>query len=148
MKLKGSIQIVTPMNSREPTVLVQVEDGSSHVRFLEIEVPLESWARCLMQSMSVDCELSIRGLDKLGTTREHRRSLVITGGAFNNLSHRAEDYRKILKKTADDLCASQGLMTDGWRVSHYDDFTNHHRVVEQNPRTVSVGMERYVPTPT
>jgi hypothetical protein len=70
--LKGKLTISRPYGFRadeNPYIRIAIEDSVSCVEFVELEVPLASFAEALTGLSGVEASMTIRGLDNVGKRR-------------------------------------------------------------------------------
>jgi len=104
MKLKGKISILI---NREYTT-IEIEDDNANARFLTIKLTPEQLSEALSRTMCVDCEIEVRGLEKVGKTHE-------------NKTFEFEIPKELASSRNSDKLQelSQSLLTDGWISEGY-----------------------------
>ena len=104
MKLKGKISILI---NREYTT-IEVEDENANCTFLKINLTPEQLSMALSRQMSIDCELDIIGLDKIGKRHENKKFAFAIPKTI-----RGSQYSKTLQTLA------QSKLEDGWIADNY-----------------------------
>ena len=93
MKLKGKISITRPSRGGDvdQVISIQIQDCASRVHFLEIDVPLEQFALAITGLSEQPCDLTVRGLNRVGTRKvvEAREALYTGEHAYNKDKLRA-----------------------------------------------------------
>jgi len=75
--LDGKLTISRPICSDgSEYVSISVLDEDSNINFLNIQIGYSDFTKCLMGLSRVDCELSTRGLDKVGLYLRTRKISV------------------------------------------------------------------------
>lgn len=104
MKLKGKISILI---NREHTT-IEIEDDNANAMFLTIKLTPEQLSEALSRTMCVDCEIEVKGLEKVGKTHENKTF------EFEIPKELASSRNEIkLQELA------QNLLTDGWLAEGY-----------------------------
>lgn len=94
MKIKGQLTILCDKNG----VKIEMRDDDARVMFAEVLVTPENFTAALGRLAEVDCEIEVRGLDKVGKVHECERlefeipkelSGATRGLGFNALKNRA-----------------------------------------------------------
>ena len=104
MKLKGKISILI---NREYTT-IEIEDDNANARFLTIKLTPEQLSEALSRTMCVDCEIEVKGLEKVGKTHE-------------NKSFEFEIPKELASSRNENQLQTivQSLLTDGWISDGY-----------------------------
>lgn len=68
MKLQGKISILINRDYTE----IEIEDENANIRFLKVKLTPEQLSMCLSRQASVDCELEVLGVDRLGKKHESK----------------------------------------------------------------------------
>lgn len=93
MKLKGKISFTRPSRGGDvdQVVSIQIQDCASRINFLEIDVPLEQFALAVTGLSAQACDLTVRGLNRVGTKKvtESREALYTGEHAYNKDKLRA-----------------------------------------------------------
>ena len=105
MKLKGKISMYV---SGEHT-RIEIEDANGHIRFLEIVLTPEQFSRALGREAYVDCELEVRGLEKVGKQHEHKTFEFELPEGMSQYSRDDKELQKI----------AQSKLSDGWIADSY-----------------------------
>lgn len=128
--LAGQMTISRPQGSTGGEYInLAFVDGLSRVQFLEVRVPLASFAEALTGLAYVPVDLEVRGLDRIGMTREHKTERVPFLG----------------RGRADEAIAPFEI--DGWTGSRRD-YENHHKSIRTDEGEFqAISFERHVPTP-
>lgn len=131
MRLRGEVHIGQPhRGDGKRTVEIHVTDDASRVRFVVVECAYEEFVVALMQGTGA-CEIEVRGLEKLGTTREHKSEAV--------------PWDMYVDRDRDPAEALAPFEVNGWRANR-DDLKNGHRCVKGDPPRQTVAFERWVTT--
>jgi len=104
MKLKGKISILI---NREHTT-IEIEDENANARFLTIKLTPEQLSEALSRTMCVNCEIEVRGLEKVGKTHENKSFEFEIPKELASSKH-SDNLQEI----------SQSLLTDGWISEGY-----------------------------
>lgn len=99
------------------TIQVQIEDRSSGVEFLRVELDAESLGLALTGLGNQECYFRTNGLDKIGKQRETKTEIVFVP---TPKSYQEEDRRA----TAKEAIAMHEV--DGW-IGYVPDAMNHHK---------------------
>lgn len=117
--LKGKLTISRPYGFRQdenPHIRIVIEDSASHVQFIELEVPLASFAEALTGLSGVEAPMTIRGLHNVGKRRvvesvtfdlseEYLKSKDIK-------TYDKEKIRQLLKEDPDKMFQREGWVLD------------------------------------
>ena len=68
MKLEGRISIL--INRDETTI--EIEDESANVKFVKVKLTPEQLSAALSRQISIECELEVKGLEKIGKVHENK----------------------------------------------------------------------------
>lgn len=111
MKIKGNISILI---GREVT-RIEIKDSDAATHFLEIQLNPDQLARILSRESRVECEMDVRGLDRIGKKHENESFVFEIPEEINAISrhHNRDLYNKNLKDHA------QTLLSDGWIADGY-----------------------------
>jgi hypothetical protein len=104
MKLEGRISVLI---NRDGTT-IEVEDENANARFLKITLTPEQLSAALSRQMAVECEIEVKGLEKIGKKHENKRFEFEIPSDL--VSSRNENE---LQKLA------QSLLNDGWIAERY-----------------------------
>ena len=104
MKIKGKISILI---NRDYTT-IEIEDDTANARFLTIKLTPEQLSEALSRTMCVDCEVEVRGLEKVGKTHENKTFEFEIPKELASSKH-SKKLQEI----------SQSLLTDGWVSEGY-----------------------------
>jgi hypothetical protein len=108
--MKGNITILVDGNGAR----IEVEDESSGIQFLKINLSAEQFTACLGQLANVECDMNIRGLDLIGKMRETGKHEFKIPAELYNRRYKEREY---FYKTAQELAQSQ--LADGWIADSY-----------------------------
>ncbi len=108
--MKGNITILVDGKGAR----IEVEDESSGIRFLKINLSAEQFMACLGRLANVECDMDVRGLDLIGKMRETGKFEFKIPAELYNLRYEERDY---FDKTAQELAQSQ--LADGWIADSY-----------------------------
>jgi len=108
--MKGNITILVDGNGAR----IEVEDESSGIRFLKINLSAEQFMACLGRLYMVKCDLELRGLDQIGKTLEVGNHEFKVPAEIYELKW---DDRQRFNQEMEEL-AQDGLM-DGWIPDNY-----------------------------
>lgn len=104
MKLEGKISIL--INADFTTI--EIEDENANARFVTVKLTPEQLSMALSRQMSIDCELEVKGLEKVG--KKHENSTF----EFEITEDKARsDYNEELQQIA------QFQLKDGWVAENY-----------------------------
>ena len=104
MKLKGKISILI---NREYTS-IEIEDENANVRFLTVRLNPEQLSAALSRTMCIDCEIEVKGLEKIGKIHENKR--------FDFEIPKELASSKNGKKLSE---IAQSLLANGWVADEY-----------------------------
>jgi hypothetical protein len=104
MKLEGRISVLI---NRDGTT-IEVEDKNANARFLKITLTPEQLSAALSRQMAVECEIEVKGLEKIGKKHENKRFEFEIPSDLASSRNENE-----LQKLA------QSLLTDGWIAERY-----------------------------
>lgn len=108
--MKGNITILVDGNGAR----IEVEDESSGIRFLKINLSAEQFMACLGRLANVECDLELQGLEQVGKALEvGEYEFKIPAELY---SHRYTN-RNFFDDAAQELAQSQ--LTDGWIADSY-----------------------------
>ena len=83
--MKGKITIGRPhYGCGKEAISIQIEDHKSGIRFLDIELPLDGFAKALTGLSFVECEFKTRSLEFIGKTKETKEIEFQISGGFHN----------------------------------------------------------------
>jgi hypothetical protein len=131
VNIKGRLRLgVTTSNQEDDYASLEITDDDAGVQFLSGKCSLEAIAQALLGRREIEIDLTLRGLEKLGTIREHKRE-VVPYDCYQ--SPRTEEH------IAEVLAPFE---VDGWQARRGDLWNGHCRVgLEKAQR---VGFERWV----
>lgn len=130
--LKGKINISAPYGSGTNYIQIEIEDGSSHTRFLCATMSYRDFTAAVVGRAGQPCEFEL-ATDQVGLIHQHKSEQVfIPEGEFATRKQRA-------------AAAVKALSIDGW-VGRSEDALNQHRLVkyEDQGAWYSVTFVRYV----
>lgn len=104
MKLEGRISVLINQDG----TTIEVEDENANARFLKITLTPEQLSAALSRQMAVECEIEVRGLEKIGKKHENKRFEFEIPSDLASSRNESE-----LQKLA------QSLLTDGWIAERY-----------------------------
>ena len=108
--MKSKVTISRPsFSSGKEIISLTVKDVSSKIRFLELEIKLDDFAKILTGLSEVECDMKIRGLEFVGKKKEMKNFEFLVG--VQEYSNRKESAFSIAK----------GLVQSGWFVREYFD---------------------------
>ena len=128
--MKGKISLGRYNNANDIPLQIHIrlEDDLSGVEFLSIEMSLENLANLITGMGYLDCEFQLRGLDKVGLTREHKIEIIELPDDFRS-------YEKDVEEKITNIL--QYYEVDGW-IGRRSDVTNgHNRAKGKNAQSVS-----------
>ena len=108
--MKGNITILVDGQGAR----IEVEDESSGIRFLKINLSAEQFMACLGRLSMVKCDLELHGLNQIGKTLEVGKHEFKIPAELYNRRYEEPDY---FDKAAQELAQSQ--LTDGWIADSY-----------------------------
>jgi len=104
MKVEGRISILI---NRENTT-IEIQDEKANARFVTVTLTPEQLSAALSRQMAVECELVVKGLEKVGKKHENK---YFEFEIDENI--RSSKYENELHKIA------ESLLTDGWVADRY-----------------------------
>jgi uncharacterized protein YggL (DUF469 family) len=104
MKLEGRISILI---NREGTT-IEIEDENANARFLKVSLTPEQLSMALSRQMSVECEIEVNALHKIGKRHENK-SFEFEIPKDLASSRDAQKLQQI----------AQSLLSDGWMADNY-----------------------------
>lgn len=121
MRLKGQISIVRQSGSGEDRSLVAIEvtDGLSGCRLLDVEMNFEDFGKALLGQGFMPCEFDFYEKCPIGKQHQHKQEEVFVP---------RHDYRE---REAVSAVAVKPYEVDGWK-GRISDCTNHHNRVRIN----------------
>jgi hypothetical protein len=117
--LPGSISIVRRTGFEGETIVIELTDGMSRTRMLEVQMQMLDFARAVTGVGEMPCEFRLGNTELAGWTRDVKHEQVtIEYGTFEPTSAQVDE-------------ALAPFEVDGWKASHRwgDDMGNHHRMV-------------------
>lgn len=125
-KTEGRISIAKLTSNTEPNyMLIQIEDESSGIEFVEVKLSLENFAQAITGLGHVPCKFKTRGLEKIGLIREHKVEEVY-------INFHTHPTQKASAKSA-----ITNFETDGWK-GWIEDAFNHHNFVREHAKDIDV----------
>lgn len=132
MTLRGKLSILRPhdshphppANTQGDSISLRLEDATSSVTFLEIDISLEAFMYALTGSSHQDCAFTLRGLASVGKRREVKHEVV----PYQHVYGAGEKDAK--------AAALAPFEVDGWR-GYPGDLGNFHRGNSQGGYRVS-----------
>lgn len=110
MKLEGNITIFVDGKGAK----IEVEDASSGIRFLEINLSSEQFMSCLGRLAMVKCDINVKGIEKVGKTMEiSKHEFEIPDYVYSLKLDDPDTFTQEVRELAQD-----GLM-DGWIADSY-----------------------------
>jgi len=68
--MKGKITISSPTcGNSDKCVQIQIKDQASRIRFVDVKISYETFARALMGLSEQSCDLTVRGIDHVGKNK-------------------------------------------------------------------------------
>ena len=104
MKLEGRISIL--INRDETTI--EIEDESANVKFVKVKLTPEQLSAALSRQISIECELEVKGLEKIGKVHENKTFEFEIPETIPTRGNQLE-----LQKIA------QSQLSDGWIADAY-----------------------------
>lgn len=104
MKLNGKISIL--INSEETTI--EITDDLANVRFVKVKLTPEQLSSALSRCMLIDCELEVKGLDKVGKTHQNK-----------NFEFEIPVNLADSSKSKELAQIAQSQLSDGWIADQY-----------------------------
>ncbi len=108
--MKGNITILVDGKGAR----IEVEDESSGIRFLKINLSAEQFMACLGRLANVECDINLKGIELIGKNRETSKHEFKIPAELYNRRYKERDY---FDKAAQELAQSQ--LTDGWIADSY-----------------------------
>jgi len=119
--LKGKLTISRPYGFRSddnPFIRIAIQDEASRIEFVELEVPLASFAEALTGLSNVEANMVVRSLDKIGKRRivesvtfELSKEYLESKGIE---TYNKEKIRQLLKEDPDKM-----FQREGWSLDTY-----------------------------
>ena len=104
MKLEGRISMLI---NREGTT-IEIEDENANARFLKITLTPEQLSAALSRQMSIECEIEVRGLEKIGKVHENKSFEFEIPNELSSSRNESELHK-----------LAQSLLSDGWIADKY-----------------------------
>lgn len=139
MKIKARIRVGCWSSNAQPHTGFRIElrDETSGVYFGEADLRPEQIA-LLLAGREQECDMELRGLDKLGMVREHDTRIIAVP-------------ESVMRTRSDDAARAflEPFERDGWTAAWPGEIFNHrrHKRQEDGVVRVEVGFIRYVPPP-
>jgi len=130
VELEGSVTISRRTSNQEPAaIVIAIEDSASGVVMVEASMNLADFASAITGLGAQDAKLSVRGLDRIGSTLEVKREVV----EFNAPHSSTAD---LLKRPPAVVEALAPFEVDGW-IGDPSDLGNHHRRTKDGRQSVT-----------
>jgi len=71
MNIKGQITISRPYGGSDSYINITIEDDTSNIEFVDLEIGLKEFAEALTGMSNQKCDIELRGLENLGKKHEH-----------------------------------------------------------------------------
>jgi hypothetical protein len=114
MKVKGKIQIGRVIsNSEDDYIIIDLEDQTSNKNFATAKLSLQNFAKAIT-SQTVECEIEVRSLEKVGKKREIKYIQIDIPNSTNE-----EEIKTIISS----------FEIDGWK-GNLNDVKNHHNRIK------------------
>lgn len=145
--LKGHLTISRPQGPRsydDPFIRIAVRDASSRVEFLELEVPLASFAEALTGLSEIKCDMKVRDLDRVGLIKETKALTFELSAEYlkkygvGSCDKKALGY--LLEQDPDDIFQQE----DGWVLSTYLGSQNSVEHLPGDAIRINTGAHRFV----
>lgn len=129
-EFKGDLSIYRPSsNVRDDKIVIKVEDDSTGILVLKLEIGMAEFAACITGLGNADCTFVVSDcLDLIGKTRESAIAII------PRLNCSKDDEEQI-------KAATEHLEVDGWIVDRQSIF-NHHNFIGKDE--VNISLHRYV----
>lgn len=134
-KFDGRIRIsrVSSTGSDGDYVQLTMYDEKSRIQFLTANIPIDSFGRVVTGGPETECQVELRGVERIGCTHEHKTEFVP-----GTVSYTKGDRNAVAQ------AAIAPFEVDGWRA-HLSDFGNQHRSKEKDGvKGYNVTFHRYV----
>lgn len=120
MKLKGEVTISRWTSNVEPHngVTIRITDEASLSQFVELRMSVEEFGNAVTGLSSRPCEIEVRGLDKLGLTRQNTTELVWVP---NSLPYNWIENETLVRRIV------EIHEVNGWRLQNTSDLRNSHK---------------------
>ncbi|MHA1739245.1 MAG: hypothetical protein ACTSWD_11715 [Candidatus Heimdallarchaeota archaeon] len=106
--MKATISISRPQYGDDrKKIKITVRDPHARIRFLDLEIGLSEFAECITGLSERDCDISTRGLDKIGKIRETKDLIFEIPRASYHMTN--TELESIAKSNT----------PDGWECSNY-----------------------------
>lgn len=130
--LKGKISISAPYGGGTDYIQIEIEDGSSHARFLCATMSYRDFTAAVVGRAGQPCEFELAA-EQVGLIHQHKKEEVfVPDGEWATRKERAAE-------------AVKALEIDGW-VGRGDDALNQHRLAKRENQGAwySVTFVRYI----
>jgi len=133
--MKGKLTISRPMygDGRE-AISIKVKDSASRTSFLEVEIGMADFAKCLTGCAEIECDISVKGLCYVGMTKETKTIDILCPSGL---------YGEAQEEAATLLARKHEI--DGWICDGY--WRNQKSFFQKNGETWAMAsFYRYVDT--
>jgi hypothetical protein len=145
--LKANLTISRPSSSTasdEPFIRMVVRDNGSRTQFLELDVPLATFALALTGLSEVECSMKVNHLDRVGLIKESKSiTYVLTAEYLAKYAIHSFDRVKLgylMEQDPDNLFAQE----DGWVLSTYLGSQNSIVHLPDDAIRINTSAQRYV----
>ena len=145
--LKANLTISRPQSSRasdDPFIRIVVRDSNSRAQFLELDVPLATFAEALTGLSEVECDMNVRDLAKVGLKKETKFvSFDLTAEYMAKYGISSLDRKRLsylMEQDPDGIFAQE----DGWTLSLYLNSQNSIVHMPDDAIRINTSAHRYV----
>jgi hypothetical protein len=118
---------------------MEIEDATSGIRFIELEIPMEAFAYLVSGLHGVEATATLRGIENVGMKHEQKTELIMTP---DDIPYKEQDNPELVEEVLSEY------EVDGWKAYVPDLFNFHKREDDYSSGTKEtyqrVGFHRYV----
>lgn len=119
-RLKGRLTISRIGALKNDYIRMALEDESSGIEFLAVNISLENFCRAVTRAGSLPCEYTLAGVELIGKTIETKTEYV----PFS-WDEATKDFDKWFQK------AVKPYQVDGWLASYRESRVNTHKITDK-----------------
>jgi hypothetical protein len=134
MKLPGRITIARLQGYGEGIIKIEIEDGESSLRIMEVSLGLANFTEVLTGKASVSCELDYNNDPAIGKARQNKTELVLIPEGMSPSPSNKESRYELLTP----------YEVNGWKGRKEDLDNFHNRVSKKGKEYYRVVFVRYV----
>lgn len=125
--MKKTIEVKLGMsraNTGEDSYMrMEIEDASSGIRFVELEIPMEAFAYLVSGLHGIDAKCELHNIENVGTQQEHKTEVITIP---KDMPCKVDDNPELIE----DLLSPYEV--DGWKAYVSDLFNIHNRTRDIN----------------